>query len=136
MIPMPADGKRATNMGGEQIFVFNSASKAERAAASTFAIWLASTPVQIQWDQLTSFMPTRATVANSSAIKAWVKKTPQLAAFVKQQQYAHARPAIPQYPAASDAFSKAIEPAFYGKVSVAQALANAARDVNAALGAG
>jgi multiple sugar transport system substrate-binding protein len=136
MIPMPADGKRATNMGGEQIFVFNSASKAERAAASTFAIWLASTPVQVQWDQLTSFMPTRTSVADSSTIKAWVKKTPQLAAFVKQQQYAHARPPIPQYPAASDAFSKAIEPAFYGKVSVAQALANAARDVNAALGAG
>ncbi|MFL5954419.1 MAG: ABC transporter substrate-binding protein [Gaiellaceae bacterium] len=135
MIPAPTGGQHATNMGGEQIFVFKSASSAERTAATTFAIWLASTPVQIKWDQLTSFMPTRASVASSKQIKAWVKKTPQLGAFVKQQQYAHARPAIPQYPAVSDAFSKAIEPAFYGKVSVNDALANAARDVNAALNA-
>ena len=135
MIPVPAGGQHATNMGGEQIFVFRSASPAEQAAATTFAIWLASTPVQIKWDQLTSFMPTRASVANSKEIKAWVRKTPQLRAFVKQQQYAHARPPIPQYPAVSDAFSKAVEPAFYGKVSVNDALANAARDVNAVLSA-
>jgi multiple sugar transport system substrate-binding protein len=133
MIPTPAGGRHATNMGGEQIFVFKSASKAEQAAATTFALWLASTPVQVKWDRLTSFMPTRASVANSKQIKAWIKKTPQLGAFVKQQQYAHARPPIPQYPAVSDAFSKAIEPAFYGKVSVNDALANAANAVNAAL---
>ena len=136
LIPMPSGGKRATNMGGEQIFVFNSASKAEQNAAATFAVWLSSTPVQIQWDQLTSFMPTRVSVAKSGAIKRWVKQTPQLNAFVKQQQYAHARPPIPQYPAVSDAFSKAIEPAFYGKVSVAQALTDAAKAVSAALAAG
>jgi len=136
LIPMPSGGKRATNMGGEQIFVFNSASKAEQNAAAAFAVWLSSTPVQIQWDQLTSFMPTRVSVAKSGAIKKWVKQTPQLNAFVKQQQYAHARPPIPQYPAVSDAFSKAIEPAFYGKVSVAQALTDAAKAVSAALAAG
>jgi multiple sugar transport system substrate-binding protein len=135
MIPIPAGGKHATNMGGEQIFVFKSASKAEQAAATQFALWLASTPVQVQWDQLTSFMPTRASVAASKKIKTWVAKTPQLQAFVDQQRYARARPPIPQYPAVSDAFSKAIEPAFYGKVTVAQALANAEKEVNAALNA-
>jgi multiple sugar transport system substrate-binding protein len=135
MIPIPAGGKHATNMGGEQIFAFKSASKAQQQAATTFALWLASTPVQVQWDQLTAFMPTRASVANSKAIQSWVKQTPQLDAFVKQQQYARARPPIPAYPAVSDAFSKAIEPAFYGKVPVAQALANAEKDVNAALAA-
>jgi multiple sugar transport system substrate-binding protein len=89
--------------------------------------------VQIQWDQATSFMPTRVSVAKSKAIKKWESATPQLKAFVKQQQYAHARPPIPEYPAVSDAFSKAIEPAFYGKVSVAQALSDAAKGVQAAL---
>jgi multiple sugar transport system substrate-binding protein len=136
MIPHPTGGKPATNMGGEQIFVFNSASKAEQKAATTFALWLASTPVQIQWDRLTSFMPTRASVAKSKAIQRWVATTPQLRAFVKQQQFANARPPIPEYPAVSDAFSKAIEPAFYGKVSVAQALVDAANGVQAALNNG
>ena len=46
-------------------------------------------------------------------------------AFVDQQKFAQARPAITTYPAISDAFSKALEPAFYGKVSVADALAAA-----------
>jgi len=133
MIPIPAGGKHATNMGGEQIFVFKSASMAQRRAAATFALWLASTPVQVQWDQLTSFMPTRASVASSRAIQKWVSRTPQLNAFVKQQRFARARPPIPQYPAVSDAFSKAVEPAFYGKVSVNEALANAAKAVSAAL---
>ena len=50
---------------------------------------------------------------------------PGLKAFVDQQKYAQARPAITTYPAISDAFSKALEPAFYGKVSVAEALAAA-----------
>jgi multiple sugar transport system substrate-binding protein len=123
-------------MGGEQIFVFKTGSKAEQAAAAKFALWLASTPVQIQWDMKTTFMPVRGSVANSSAIRKWVKGDLRLKAFVQQQQYAHARPPIPQYPAASDAFSKDIEPAFYGKVSVTQALANAAHDVATALQSG
>jgi multiple sugar transport system substrate-binding protein len=65
-----------------------------------------------------------------------VAREPRLKAFVNQQKYARARPPIPQYPAVSDAFSKAIEPAFYGRVSVNQALANAARAVTAALRGG
>jgi multiple sugar transport system substrate-binding protein len=133
MIPIPTGGRHATNMGGEQIFVFKTGTPAEQKAATQFALWLASTPVQEQWDIKTNFMPTRASVANSKAIKAYTKSEPRFAAFVKQQRYAHARPPIPQYPAVSDAFSKDIEPAFYGKVSVNQALANAARDVATAL---
>jgi len=133
MIPIPSGGKHATNMGGEQIFVFKSGSTAERSAATKFALWLASTPVQVQWDIKTNFMPVRASVASSKGILGYVKSEPRLRAFVQQQKYAHARPPIPTYPAVSDAFSKAIEPAFYGRVSVNQALANAARDVAAAL---
>ena len=136
MIPIPAGGRHATNMGGEQIFVFKGGSAAQRAAAAKFALWLASTPVQVQWDIRTNFMPVRASVARAKALKAYVGREPRLKPFVNQQKYARARPPIPQYPAVSDAFSKAIEPAFYGRVSVNQALANAARAVSAALRSG
>lgn len=132
MIPRPEGGKPATNMGGEQIFVFRRSGR-ENSAAATFALWLASTPVQAEWDVATNFMPVRASVARHKLVQSYIKREPRLKAFVKQQQYARARPPVPQYPAVSDAFSKAIEPAFYGRISVNQALANAARDVQAVL---
>jgi multiple sugar transport system substrate-binding protein len=132
MLPIPKGGKHATNMGGEQIFVFKTTAE-KQAAATTFATWLASKPVQVQWDELTGFMPVRASVRADAGYKAWLQQEPRFIPFVNQQQYARARPPIPQYPDTSDAFSKALEPAFYGRVSVAKALANADRAVHAAL---
>jgi multiple sugar transport system substrate-binding protein len=132
MIPRPAGGKPATNMGGEQIFVFRRSGR-ENSAAGTFALWLASTPVQAEWDVATNFMPVRASVARHRLVRNVLSREPRLRAFVKQQQYARARPPIPKYPAVSDAFSKAIEPAFYGRVSVSEALANAEKAVQAVL---
>lgn len=132
MLPIPKGGKRATNMGGEQIYVFKT-SPEKQAAAAQFALWLSSTPVQAEWDTLTSFMPVRKTVAGNKVFKAYVAKEPRLKAFAEQQQYAHARPPIPQYPDVSDAFSKALEPAFYGRVTLGEALANAEKAVLEAL---
>lgn len=132
-IPIPDGGKPATNMGGEQTFVFKTTQE-KQDAATEFALWLASPAVQVQWDTLTAFMPIRKSVAGNAEFRGFLTKQPQLIAFVDQQQYAHARPPIPQYPDTSEAFSKEVEKAFYGRESVDQALANAEKAVNAALG--
>jgi multiple sugar transport system substrate-binding protein len=132
MIPTCAGCKRATNMGGEQVFVFKSTS-AKQKAATTFAIWLASTKTQIDWDVATAFMPVRKSVAGSRRIQGLLSRDNRYRAFIRQQKYAHARPPIPQYPATSEAFSREIEKAFHGTVSVSQALVNADRAVRAAL---
>jgi len=132
MIPVPDGGKPATNMGGEQVFVFQTTLE-KQAAATEFALWLASTPVQVKWDIATGFMPVKKSVAADAKIVEWAKKEPRLLAFVEQQQYAHARPPIPEYPDTSLAFAKEVEKAFYGKVTVKEALANAEKAVSAAL---
>jgi multiple sugar transport system substrate-binding protein len=132
MLPIPAGGVHATNMGGEQIMAFKG-STAQQAAAVKFIQWFSSAPVQAKWDAKTNFMPIRATVASSPVMLNHMVDEPALKAFVNQQKYAQARPAIAAYPAVSDAFSKAIEPAFYGKVTVAQALADADAAVRKAL---
>jgi multiple sugar transport system substrate-binding protein len=132
MLPIPAGGVHATNMGGEQIMAFKG-SAAQQAAAVKFIKWFTSSNVQAKWDVKTNFMPIRASVAASPVILKHLVDEPGLKAFVDQQKYAQARPAIAAYPAVSDAFSKAIEPAFYGTVSVAQALANADAAVRQAL---
>lgn len=132
MLPIPDGGVHATNMGGEQIMAFKGTT-AKQAAALKFINWFTSTPIQARWDVMTNFMPIRASVAESNVILKHIADEPALKAFIDQQKYAQARPAITQYPAVSDAFSKALEPAFYGKVSVADALANADAAVRKAL---
>lgn len=132
MLPIPAGGVHATNMGGEQIMAFKG-SKAQQVAAVKFIKWFSSAPVQAKWDAKTNFMPIRAAVASSPVMLNHMVDEPALKAFVNQQRYAQARPAIAAYPAVSDAFSKAIEPAFYGKVTVAEALAAADAAVRKAL---
>ena len=131
-IPIPDGGKPATNMGGEQIFVFKTTPE-KQAVATDFATWFASPKVQVQWDLLTAFMPVRKSVAADADFRAIVSQDAKLMTFVDQQQYAHARPPIPQYPDASLAFAKELEKAYYGAVSVDTALSNAEKAVNAAL---
>lgn len=132
MLPIPDGGVHATNMGGEQIMAFKG-SAASQAAAVKFISWFTSAPIQARWDVKTNFMPIRASVANSNVILKHIAGEPALKAFIDQQKYAQARPAITTYPTVSDAFSKALEPAFYGKISVAEALANADAAVRKAL---
>jgi multiple sugar transport system substrate-binding protein len=132
MLPIPDGGQHATNMGGEQAFVFKTTPEQE-AAATEFVLWLTSTDVQAKWDTLTSFMPIRKSVLDNADLKAWAQGEPRFQAFVEQQQYAHARPPIDKYADTSDAFSRALEPAFYGQVSVDEALANAEQGVLDAL---
>jgi multiple sugar transport system substrate-binding protein len=132
-LPIPTGGVPATNMGGEQIMSFKG-DAAHNAAAVKFIKWFTSARIQARWDVATNFMPIRTSVANNVVMLKHMIAEPGLKAFVDQQKYAQARPAIASYPAVSDAFSKALEPAFYGKVSVADALAAADVAVRKALG--
>ena len=113
MLPIPKGGKRATNMGGEQIFVFKT-TPSKQAAAAQFALWLSSTPVP-KWETLTSFMPVRKTVAGNKVFKAYSRRSRGRS---RSSSSSSTRTSIsdPQYPDVSDAFSKAIEPAFYGRL--------------------
>jgi len=129
-MPIPSGGKPATNMGGEQIFIFKTTAEKE-AAAWEFVNWLTSKETQVKWDVLTSFMPVRDSVAKDSVYQAWATTTePRLGPFIQCQQYAHARPMVVKYPEISDAFSEELQKALYGTVTVDQALANAEARVN------
>jgi len=132
-MPIPEGGQMATNMGGEHILMFQS-DDARQAAAWDFINWLTSTETQIKWDTQTGFMPVRDSVAQSADYQTWMKNTePRLAPFVNNQQYAHARPAITNYPEVSDAFSKEIQKALYGQLTPKEALTSADKAVTGLL---
>lgn len=129
-MPTPVGGEHATNMGGKQIFIFETTPEKE-AAAWLFVKWLTSKEIQIKWDILTSFMPVRDSVAKDEVYITWATTTePRLKPFIEYQRYARARPMVPQYPEISDAFSEELQKALYGTVSVDEALASAEARVN------
>jgi multiple sugar transport system substrate-binding protein len=132
-MPIPDGGQPATNMGGEHLVIFNG-DEAKQQAAFEFVEWITSPEVQVQWDQQTSFMPIRKSVAENPDFQAWLTDSqPQLIPFVKSQQYAINRPSVTVYPELSDVFSANIERALYGQATPEDALTNAEVAVNALL---
>jgi multiple sugar transport system substrate-binding protein len=130
LMPYPADGQPATNMGGEHLILFQS-EEARQQAAWEFINWLTSTETQLKWVQATRFMPIRESVANDPAYAQWLEETEiRLEAFAEGQQYAKNRPPVSNYSEVSDIFSREIEKALLGEVSVADALSAAETAVN------
>ncbi len=131
-IPHPADGKAATNMGGEQAVVFAQDAGKQKAAAG-FLTWFTDPAQNTSWSEKTGFLPVRRSVADGKAYKDFVANTlPELQPFVDALPTARARPATPLYPQVSLAFAKQVEQALHGK-SVDAALADAETEVNAIL---
>lgn len=131
--PFPKGMKGATNMGGEQMFIFKG-DAATQQAAWDFMNWFSSTNTQIQWDRMTGFMPVKKSVASAPAYNNWVKNTrPLLLPFVNSMAFAHPRPPIPQYSQVSDRLAKAVQEALTTNAKPADALNRAAADVNGML---
>lgn len=131
-VPAPTGGATASNVGGEHIFMFDAAPNKE--AAWKFIKYLTSTEVQLEWDQLTGFLPVRQSVAENADYLTWINETePRMMPFVEGMISAHTRPATPKYFAVSDAFSREIQKALLGEATPADALAAAEAAVNDAL---
>jgi multiple sugar transport system substrate-binding protein len=129
VFPYPTGGELATNIGGEQIFIFKGAPELQQAAWD-FIAWFSSTGIQVQWDRLTGFMPIKRSVAEDPAYIAWVKTArPLLLPFVEAMQYAHPRPPVPEYARISDIVAHYIQEALYGRMTPAEALDKAAAEV-------
>lgn len=127
--PHPADGAPATNLGGEQVFLFKSDAATQKAAWD-FIDWFSSPEVQVQWDRATGFMPVRRSVANDSSYVAWVENArPLLRPFVESMAYAHARPPVEHYSQISDILAEHILQALHGRMSPKAALDAAAQSV-------
>jgi len=128
--PYPAGGRPATNMGGEQIFIFQNADAASTKAAWDFINWFSSTPVQVEWDRGTGFLPVRRSVANDPAYRAWVSNArPLMRPFVDSMAFAKPRPPVARYPQISDIFAKYVQEALFGRLSPKEALDRAAQEV-------
>ena len=122
IFPYDDDGVPASNLGGEQVFIFQSDADTE-AAAWAFIEWFSSTEVQVEWNRNTGFMPIRASVADDAAYRAWVANArPLLQPFVDVMPHARARPPIANYPRVSDLLAEYVLEAVHGRMAPSQAL--------------
>lgn len=122
---LPKGKVRATDLGGENLYLFKS-NKSREKAAWELCKFVASPDFQVDWAMQTGYLPISKSAANDPKYKSFLKKNAFVKTFSDQMQYAKARPGIPAYQKVSDTFSKAADLVFFKKKSAKQALDDAA----------
>jgi multiple sugar transport system substrate-binding protein len=133
VMPIPQDRYPATTMGGENLFLFKSTPTRE-AAAWKFAEFVMGEEFQTEWAKQTGYLPINLDAQRSSTYAEYITQQPKIKVFLKQMSSAKSRPLLPDYPRISESIGRAIEATLLQKRSPADALADAQRNLDLALG--
>jgi len=138
--PRPANAPREGGniIGGASVYVLKSRPAPEQQAAWEFVKYVASAPVQAQWQADTGYYPMRKAAYDEAVSKEWVGKYPQFNTAVDQ---IHAVPVnrITQgavfgvFPQARQRIETGIEELLLGKAGSKETLDRAAEEITAAI---
>ncbi len=126
VFPIPADVRRATGIGGENLFVFKTTPKQEQAALK-FVEYVLSEQFQTEWAMETGYLPVNVKARQSPKYQAFAAEQPAVKVFLEQTQYGRSRPIFPGYSRLSEKLGRAIEAVLLGKSSPVEALKEAQR---------
>lgn len=126
VFPLPRKERRATNIGGENLYILRTTPERE-AAAWTLAKYLVSPDVQRKRLQTIHQLPSRRSVANSAWMADYLRAHPRLRVFFEVLEHGRMRPSVPGYFSVSQALGDEIEQALQGNKRVGDALHNAAQ---------
>ncbi len=124
VFPIPAAVRRATSIGGENLFVFKTTPERERAALA-FTEYVLSQEFQTEWAMGTGYLPVNLKARQSPKYQAFAAEYPDVKMFLEQAKYGRSRPIFPGYSRLSENVGRAIEAALMGKSSPASALEDA-----------
>ena len=124
VFPIPQDVRRATAIGGENLFVMKTTSEREKAALK-FAEYVASQQFQTEWAIGTGYLPVNLKARQSEKYQAFVAQQPAVKVFLSQAQYGRSRPIFPGYNRLSESLGRALEAVLLGKSSPTEALKTA-----------
>ncbi|MDK2854379.1 MAG: multiple sugar transport system substrate-binding protein [Thermococcaceae archaeon] len=130
---MPYDKRIATNIGGENLFIFKTTPEREKAAWE-FAKYIMSPEFQVTWALKTGYLPVCKSAAEDPEYKKFLEENPFIKIYVENLQYGKARPPVPQYSDMSAAIGEAIEAALLQKKDPAQALKEAQEKIMSLFG--
>jgi multiple sugar transport system substrate-binding protein len=108
VMPIPADVRPATSVGGENLFVFKT-TPAEEEASLVFAEYVLSEEFQTEWAIGTGYLPVNMRSRQSEAYRAFAAKEPAVDIFLKQAEFGRSRPIFPGYSRISENLGRAIE---------------------------
>ncbi|MBD3883104.1 ABC transporter substrate-binding protein [Phormidium tenue FACHB-886] len=126
VMPIPTGARRATSIGGENLFIFKTTPQAEQ-AARVFAEYVLSEEFQTKWAIGTGYLPVNLKARQNPAYQNFVAQQPALKVFLKQAPYGRSRPIFPNYNRLSDSLGRAIESVLLQKATPEAAL-KAAQD--------
>lgn len=129
VFPLPANQRRATGIGGENLFIFKSTPAREQAALK-FAEFVVSEQFQTEWAIGTGYLPVNLKARQSAKYQEFIRKQPAVKVFLEQAQYGFARPIFPGYSRVSDSLGRALEAVLLGKSSPQDALKAAQERLN------
>ena len=112
--PIPRSGTPAAVVGGENIFLCKTTLERAKAALE-FLAYILDEDFQLDWALGTGYLPVNLAVRNSETYQSFVRQHPPLAIFLKQMEWARARPLIPGYTHLSENFGRAIEASLLGQ---------------------
>ena len=124
VFPIPEDVRRATAIGGENLFVMKTTPEREKAALK-FAEYVASQQFQTEWAIGTGYLPVNLKARQSEKYQAFVAQQPAVKVFLSQAQYGRSRPIFPGYNRLSESLGRALEAVLLGKSSPTEALKTA-----------
>ena len=121
VFPIPANARSATSLGGENLFIFKTTPKREKAAFK-FAEYVLSQEFQTEWALKTGYLPVNLKASQSKAYQEFANKTQGVKVFLDQAKNARSRPIFPGYNRISENLGRAIEAVLLGKNSPTDAL--------------
>ena len=86
VFPMPSEVRKATVVGGENLFLFKTTPERER-AAFTFAEYVIGEEFQTEWAMGTGYLPVNLKARQSEAYQAFVEQEPVVKVFLEQAGY-------------------------------------------------
>jgi multiple sugar transport system substrate-binding protein len=129
VFPLPFAVRRATGIGGENLFVFKTTLQREKAALK-FAEYVLSEEFQTEWAIGTGYLPVNLKARQSDKYQAFVAEQPAVKVFLEQAKYGRSRPIFPGYSRVSESLGRALESVLLGKSSPLTALKTAQQRLN------
>ena len=114
VLPMPANLKQASVVGGGNLFVMKTSPEREQ-AAQEFLDYVLSEEFQTKWSIGTGFLPVNIKSAKSQAYQEFLQQKPMFKVFLEQMPTAGSRPIIAGYSRLSDNLGRAIEGVLLGQ---------------------
>jgi len=121
VLPIPAETRKATAIGGENLFLFKTAPEREQ-AAQIFLEYVLSEPFQTQWAIGTGYLPVNLQARQNPDYRAFREQTPAVDVFLEQAAVGRSRPIIAGYRRLSESLGRAIEAVLLGQSPPAEAL--------------